>query len=57
VLRLIGRGRSNQQIAAELVLSVRTVERHISNIYGKIGATGTAARAAAAAQALREGLS
>jgi hypothetical protein len=34
------RGRSNQEIATELVLSVRTVERHIANIYDKIGASG-----------------
>ena len=32
ILRLIARGRSNQEIAAELVLSVRTVERHITNL-------------------------
>ena len=42
VLRLIARGRSNQAIADELVLSVRTVERHITNLYGKIGAGGRA---------------
>jgi pimeloyl-ACP methyl ester carboxylesterase/DNA-binding CsgD family transcriptional regulator len=38
VLRLIARGLSNQQIADELVISVRTVERHINHIYAKIGA-------------------
>ena len=32
-----GRGSSNQQIASELVLSVRTVERHINHIYAKAG--------------------
>ncbi len=37
ILRLLAHGRSNQQIADELVLSVRTVERHIGNIYGKLG--------------------
>jgi len=52
VLRLIARGRSNQEIAAELFLSVRTVERHVSNIYDKIGAAGKSARAAAASYAL-----
>src|SRR5262249_37722738 len=52
VLRLIAAGKSNQEIARELVLSVRTVERHISNIYSKAGASGTAARAAATAYAL-----
>jgi DNA-binding CsgD family transcriptional regulator/pimeloyl-ACP methyl ester carboxylesterase len=54
VLRLIASGRSNQQIADELVLSVRTVERHITNLYGKIGAHG---KADATAYALRHGLS
>lgn len=56
VLCLIAVGKSNQEIARELVLSVRTVERHISNIYLKIGATGTAARATATAYAHRHNL-
>ncbi|HEX6541849.1 MAG TPA: AAA family ATPase [Ktedonobacterales bacterium] len=56
VLRLIAAGTSNQDIAAMLVLSVRTVERHISNIYAKIGAEGTASRAIATAYALRHEL-
>jgi ATP/maltotriose-dependent transcriptional regulator MalT len=55
ILRLLAQGRSNQQIAAELVLSVRTVERHISNVYVKIGASGRTARAAAATYATRLG--
>jgi DNA-binding NarL/FixJ family response regulator/pimeloyl-ACP methyl ester carboxylesterase len=42
VLRLIAAGNSNQQIADELVLSLRTVERHITNLYAKIGARGKA---------------
>jgi DNA-binding CsgD family transcriptional regulator len=50
VLRLIADGCTNTEIAAELVLSVRTVERHIANIYAKIGARG---RADATAYALR----
>lgn len=56
VLGLIARGRSNQEIADELFLSVRTVERHISTIYEKLGARGKAARAAATAYALEHGL-
>jgi DNA-binding NarL/FixJ family response regulator len=56
VLRLVARGRSNAEIAEELVLSVRTVERHIANIYDKIGASGRAARAAAASYALAAGV-
>jgi DNA-binding CsgD family transcriptional regulator len=53
VLRLVARGRTNNEIAAELVLSVRTVERHIGNLYGKIGARG---RADATAYTLTRGL-
>ena len=53
VLRLIASGRSNQQIADELVLSLRTVERHITNLYAKIGAHG---KADATAYALRHGI-
>ncbi|MFL5731592.1 MAG: tetratricopeptide repeat protein, partial [Chloroflexia bacterium] len=56
VLRLITVGKSNQEIGQELVLSRRTVERHISNIYQKIGASGKVARAAATAYALRHRL-
>ena len=56
VLRMIAAGEDNQSIAALLVLSVRTVERHISNIYSKIGAEGTASRAMATAYALRHDL-
>jgi len=37
VLKLIESGYSNQEIAAELVISMPTVKRHISNIYTKLG--------------------
>lgn len=57
VLGLLSAGRSNQEIAADLVLSVRTVERHISNIYQKLGLHGPAARTAAAARARHFGVS
>ena len=40
ILRLIARGSGNHDIAAQLVISVRTVERHISNIYLKLGLEG-----------------
>lgn len=53
VLRLAAEGRSNPEIAEALVLSVRTVERHLSNAYLKLGITGRAARTAAVASLLR----
>lgn len=51
ILMLIAAGKSNEEIATTLFLSIRTVERHVSNIYLKIGATGRAARAIATAWA------
>ena len=56
ILRLIARGAGNHDIAAQLVISVRTVERHVSNIYLKLGLEGPAAQASAATAALRHGL-
>ncbi len=56
VLSLVARGRSNEEIAAELVLSVRTVERHVANAYAKIGVSGRTARAAATAWAHAHGI-
>ncbi|TMG02516.1 MAG: alpha/beta fold hydrolase [Chloroflexi bacterium] len=53
VLRLIAAGRTNLEISRELVLSLRTVARHITNIYGKIGARG---KADATAYAIRHQL-
>ena len=52
VLRLVGQGRDNAEVARELTLSVRTVERHLTSIYAKLGLTGRAARAAAVARLL-----
>ncbi|HEX5810962.1 MAG TPA: alpha/beta fold hydrolase [Pseudonocardia sp.] len=52
VLRLVGQGRDNAEVAQELALSVRTVERHLTSIYAKLGLTGRAARAAAVARLL-----
>ena len=53
VLRLVAAGDSNSQIARRLGLSTHTVERHLANLYRKIGARG---RADATAFALRNGL-
>lgn len=38
VLRLVARGRTDRQIGAELFISHRTVERHVSNILAKLDA-------------------
>jgi LuxR family transcriptional regulator, maltose regulon positive regulatory protein len=56
ILQLVARGSTNQAIARELVLSIRTVERHIGNIYEKLGVSGGAARASATAFALSHGI-
>lgn len=49
VVRLVAEGRSNEDIAERLGVSVRTVERHLSNVYLKLSLSGKSARAAAAA--------
>ncbi len=46
MLRLVAAGRSNPQIAAELVLSEKTVARHLSNIFTKLGVGSRTAAAA-----------
>lgn len=53
VLRLVARGLSNREIAANLVLSEHTVRRHLSNVFRKIGVTS---RSAATGFAFEHGL-
>lgn len=53
VLRLVAAGKSNRSIAADLVLSEKTVARHVSNILAKLG---VASRSAATAHAYERGL-
>lgn len=53
VLHLAADGLTNNEIAERLTVSVRTVERHLSNVYSKLGVSGRAARAAAVAHILK----
>jgi predicted ATPase/DNA-binding CsgD family transcriptional regulator len=53
VLRLLAEGRTTREIAAELVLAVSTVDRHLTHIYQKLGVRN---RAEATAFALKHGL-
>jgi NarL family two-component system response regulator LiaR len=53
VLRLLAAGKSNQQIADELVISRNTVQRHVSNVFDK---TGIVNRAQAGVYARDHGL-
>lgn len=56
ILGLAAEGLSNQEIGDALTLSVRTVERHLSNVYARLGISGKAARAAAVARFVRSGI-
>ncbi|MBN9012752.1 MAG: hypothetical protein J0H25_06835, partial [Rhizobiales bacterium] len=53
VLRLLGSGATNQEIADQLFISARTVQSHVANILAKLNVPS---RAAAASLAAREGL-
>jgi DNA-binding NarL/FixJ family response regulator len=53
VLRLVSTGLTNRAIGAKLSLSEKTVARHLSNIFGKLGLS---TRAAATAYAYENGL-
>jgi DNA-binding CsgD family transcriptional regulator len=53
VLRLVGAGRSNKEIGAELFISAKTASVHVSNILAKLGVSG---RGEAAALAHRHGV-
>ena len=52
VLRLASRGMSNKDIGKELVVSVRTVQAHLGNIFNKLG---VGSRTEAVLYALRRG--
>jgi len=50
VLRLLGQGYTNAQIASRLVVSVRTVDSHVAAVLGKLGAASRREAAARAAE-------
>jgi DNA-binding CsgD family transcriptional regulator len=50
VLRLLGEGLSNREMAARLFISPKTAEHHVSRVYAKLGLRS---RAEAAAYAVR----
>ena len=50
VVELLATGRTNRQIADRLHVSVKTVERHLSNLYRKLGVSN---RTEAATTAIR----
>ena len=53
VLGLVATGKSNRAIAGDLMISEKTVARHVSNIFTKLGVSS---RSAATAYAYRNGL-
>ena len=53
VLRLVAEGQTDRKVAERLIISPRTVNRHLSNIFAKLDVP---ARAAAVAYVIRQGL-
>lgn len=53
MLRVIAAGKSNREISEELIITLNTVFRHVSNIFSKTGASN---RVEAATYASRHGL-
>ena len=52
MLRLLGEGLSNREIAERLFISPKTAEHHVGRIYGKLGVSSRAEAAAYAARNL-----
>jgi DNA-binding NarL/FixJ family response regulator len=53
VLQLVVQGKTNQEVALDLGISDKTVEKHLENVYSKLG---VASRVEAAVRAVRDGL-
>jgi DNA-binding CsgD family transcriptional regulator len=56
VARLVAEGATNREIAQRLFLSPKTIERHVSNVFKKIGVRNRAELAARVAELEREGI-
>jgi ATP/maltotriose-dependent transcriptional regulator MalT len=54
IAELVAAGRTNREVAEQLVLSTRTIEAHLRNIYGKLGVRSRVELARTAARAGRE---
>jgi LuxR family maltose regulon positive regulatory protein len=50
VLQLVAAGFTNQEIAGQLVVSLNTVKKHTSNLFGKLGAANRTQAIAVARQ-------
>ena len=46
MLRLLATGRTNHAIAADLIIADKTVDRHVTNIFTKLGVSSRAAATA-----------
>jgi DNA-binding NarL/FixJ family response regulator len=55
IAELVAAGRTNREVAEQLVLSTRTIEAHLRNIYGKLGVRSRVELARAARRAYDPG--
>jgi DNA-binding NarL/FixJ family response regulator len=53
VVQLAAQGKTNRQIAEALVLSDKTIKRHLDNVFGKLGVSSRAAAVAAVLRSQR----
>lgn len=56
ILAMVATGKTNREIAQDLGLSIRSVERHLATVYQELGLHGRSARAVSVSIALRGGM-